>query len=1125
MEAEEEEALGGARRAAARRGLRVTTWAVESKANRQSCACKAPGCRENIGQRSLRVRSAANTSNPQWFHPGCVEGGLGAFSEIADATALEPGAQDELRSFCDQPGRKTRAEYVGDMRQAKRVKAGEVDPGPGARHPLLEADSGEGPELPEDSGDGAARSEQLQNMEWWDEVSYEDLQHWVPTLGRVPGDLLHDLGSLRGAVCVELRQAWLSGQLDQLKRAEKLLSYLDRLVLHSPRSSRGGKRKGLSKVVSARLRLAWAGDWGALWRQAGDARDTMPRRAGRQETLKEQVRGIEAFVKDALVSRAVCKVCRVATFAGGLAVHAALAALFPQDVLPSRPAGWGPQGGPGGPLGPVGPGPTAELRERMLEEAAKLLKRWPSRAAPGPNGSRFEHWGSVTYDTQAWEAAAQVIVMFALGECSEPFLRANLGARLFALRKPNGKLRPIACGSVLRRLAARAVCAACREDIQRGCGKLQFAVGRKAGCEHVHKSISARACARSQDVVLKFDCSNAFNSMPRQLVLDAVQARAPALMPVASAWLCLQTDHLYWSDGGKGLQVHASTGVDQGCPLSPGLFAIGLAPSLERIQAELVQLSPECRVFSYLDDIMVVAPGAEAERAMKVVVEELERVGLTVNAGKTEAWTYDPQAPLPPSVERLRKTRCQVLGATAPWLDPDGDFSELSVHSPSDYDAVLQSARAFVAKVVQLRDAGLSSKAAFLLLQSFSQGHVTHLLRANYESSGWPKDFDEVLVQGVGQLVGEALGESQRAQVFLRLADGGLGFSSAEVATEAAFLASWALTLKEVTDCLGVSSWEGFQSACPPIARSIAEAEAKLLRLAGGNIQPVSWVGLLSEPRGKLQGFWSGKLREQLRGQLLLRLSLDDQVDLRSSGGSGAGGFLEQSVLWEDNEPKTMPDQHFLVMLRDRLRLQVCPPGATCQHRAEDGQVCGELLDGRGKHALKCQVGRTRTGRHDGIKDVTAELHSKTSGYVAVKEQRVTAWDRINVRTGLLEEARLDVATRDCATGRKIFVDNMVTCAHSGYEPRQRARAGKDGVAAADGVRGKRLRYPPSGGELVPLVFEAGGRPAEETVAYVRSLGHGLEVAERSQVIRFAWQQYSTVLQSGNAEMILSAVG
>ena len=220
-----------------------------------------------------------------------------------------------------------------------------------------------------------------------------------------------------------------------------------------------------------------------------------------------------------------------------------------------------------------------------------------------------------------------------------------------------------------------------------------------------------------------------------------------------------------------------------------------------------------------------------------------------------------------------------------------------------------------------------------------------------------------------------------------------------------------------------------------------------------------------------------------------------------------------------------MPDQHFRVNLRDRLRLPVCPPAATCQHRRQDGTLCGALLDGRGKHAVKCEVGPAREARHDGLRDFTAAFHPKVSGYVAAKEQRVVAWDRWNSRSGQLEEARLDVATRDAATGRKIFVDACVTCAHSGYEPRQRARAGKDGVAAVDAVRGKRLRYPPSGGELVPLVFEAAGRPADETVAFVRSWGLGLDSAERAKVIRYAWQQYSRVLQSGNAVMILSATG
>ena len=117
--------------------------------------------------------------------------------------------------------------------------------------------------------------------------------------------------------------------------------------------------------------------------------------------------------------------------------------------------------------------------------------------------------------------------MFALGEVSNDFLCANLGARILALRKPNGKLRPIACGSVLRRLAARAVCATLKDDIRKACGDLQFAVGRRAGCEQVHKALAALTASSPSAVVLQFDCSNAFNTMPRQNIMDAVVARLP----------------------------------------------------------------------------------------------------------------------------------------------------------------------------------------------------------------------------------------------------------------------------------------------------------------------------------------------------------------------------------------------------------------------------------------------------------------------------------------------------------------------------------------------------------------------------------------------------------------------
>ena len=79
---------------------------------------------------------------------------------------------------------------------------------------------------------------------------------------------------------------------------------------------------------------------------------------------------------------------------------------------------------------------------------------------------------------------------------------------------------------------------------------------------------------------------------------------------------------------------------------------------------------------------------------------------------------------------------------------------------------MVQSAQECVAKLAELRGTGLSAKATFLILQSFSQGQVTHLLRANHDASGWSKQFDKVLVSGVELLVGSPLNDGQRRQVF-----------------------------------------------------------------------------------------------------------------------------------------------------------------------------------------------------------------------------------------------------------------------------------------------------------------------------------------------------------------------
>ena len=112
---------------------------------------------------------------------------------------------------------------------------------------------------------------------------------------------------------------------------------------------------------------------------------------------------------------------------------------------------------------------------------------------------------------------------------------------------------------------------------------------------------------------LAFDASNTFNTLPRGVVLDAVGSRLPGLAVVVHNWLGQPTGHTYWqADGGEGVHVEATAGVDQGCPLSPALFAMGIADTLDNINARLNTLSPAARVFSYFDDVVVAIPSEHA---------------------------------------------------------------------------------------------------------------------------------------------------------------------------------------------------------------------------------------------------------------------------------------------------------------------------------------------------------------------------------------------------------------------------------------------------------------------------------------------------------------------------------
>ena len=120
-----------------------------------------------------------------------------------------------------------------------------------------------------------------------------------------------------------------------------------------------------------------------------------------------------------------------------------------------------------------------------------------------------------------------------------------------------------------------------------------------------------------------------------------------------------------------------------------------------------------------------------------------------------------------------------------------------------------------------------------------------------------------------------------------------------------------------------------------------------------------------------------------------------------------------------------------------------------------------------------------------------------------------------------MERAKLDVSF-DNAQGRRVHIDVAITDAATVDVDELRRRSEKDGRAATSKEDQKRVRYP--GPELLPFVLEALGKPGASANAFLKALAPQA-LDERAKVLGAARQSLSALLQSGNAELMLSALG
>ena len=270
-----------------------------------------------------------------------------------------------------------------------------------------------------------------------------------------------------------------------------------------------------------------------------------------------------------------------------------------------------------------------------VQRIAFAIRSFPCGSAGGPDGLTPQHLKDMTGAPAGEEgstllSALATFVHFVLrGDVLEEVRPLFFGANLIPFRKPGGGVRPIAVGCTLRRLVAKCAGSLVREEMGELLSPKQLGYGVKRGAEAaVHAARMFVQGLNDDQVFVKLDFTNAFNTLRRNKMLLATEEIVPELLPLVHSSYGSPT-LLYWGDK----TVVSAEGVQQGDPLGPLLFCLS-------IHHMITQLAADFKVF-YLDDGSLGGSCEDVLNDLETVEAMASDLGLQLNKSKSEVVCRD----------------------------------------------------------------------------------------------------------------------------------------------------------------------------------------------------------------------------------------------------------------------------------------------------------------------------------------------------------------------------------------------------------------------------------------------------------------------------------------------------